>query len=43
LEELGKAFAEENDKSEEAYNNLMTKSFALYKSGNLLYQDRKRI
>jgi len=30
LEELGKAFAEENDKNEEAYNNLMTKSFALY-------------
>jgi hypothetical protein len=30
LEELRKAFAEENNKNEEAYNNLMTKNFALY-------------
>jgi hypothetical protein len=30
LGELIKAFAEKNDKNEEAYNNLMTKSFTLY-------------
>jgi hypothetical protein len=30
LEKLIKAFAEKNDKNEEAYNKLMTKSFTLY-------------
>jgi hypothetical protein len=30
LEDFIKAFAEENDKNEEAYNNLTTKSFTRY-------------